>query len=173
MTVVGEKMRVALPLGWSALGLAGLALATGLGWLDLALVRDIDDMVRSTIAQFMGTLPLFIGLGLFSFRRACDFDRRAGLVIKWWGLLWPWSRHVFDLSLFDKVTLGQEPKRLGSRRRPKVVTEYPVRLEGEKRLAVRLDLTEDKPRALAEDLAEYLQLPVVSALPEKREEEQG
>jgi len=62
---------------------------------------------------------------------------------------------------------------LGSRRRPKVVTEYPVRLEGEKRLAVRLDLTEDKARALAEDLAEYLQLPVVSALPEKREEEQG
>jgi hypothetical protein len=70
MTVVGEKMRVALPLGWSALGLAGLALATGLGWLYLALVRDIDDMVRSTIAQFMGTLPLFIGLGLFSFRGA-------------------------------------------------------------------------------------------------------
>jgi len=109
MTVVGEKMRVALPLGWSALGLAGLALATGLGWLYLALVRDIDDMVRSTIAQFMGTLPLFIGLGLFSFRRACDFDRRAGLVIKWWGLLWPWSRHVFDLNLFDKVNLGRSP----------------------------------------------------------------
>ena len=56
-------MRVALPLGWSALGLAGLALAEGLGWLYLGLVRDVDDMVRSTIAQFMGTLPLFIGLG--------------------------------------------------------------------------------------------------------------
>ena len=116
MAAAGKKMRVALPLGWSALALAGLALPTGLGWLYLGLVRDVDDMVRSTIAQFMGTLPLFIGLGIFSFRRACDFDRKAGLVIKWWGLLWPWSRHVFDLSLFDKVMLRQEAKQLGSRR---------------------------------------------------------
>jgi hypothetical protein len=32
-------------------------------------------MVRSTVAQFMGTLPLFIGLGILSFRRGCDIDR--------------------------------------------------------------------------------------------------
>ena len=65
--------------------------------------------------------------------------------------------------------LRQEAKQLGSRRRPKVVTEYPVRLEGEKRLVVRLDLPEDKARALAEGLDEYLGLPVVSTLTEKRE----
>ena len=169
MAAAGKKMRVALPLGRSALGLAGLALAEGLGWLYLGLIRDVDDMVRSTIAQFMGTLPLFIGLGIFSFRRACDLDRQAGLVTKWWSLLWPWSRHVFDLSLFDKVMLRQEAKQLGSRRRPKVVTEYPVRLEGEKRLVVRLDLPEDKARALAEGLDEYLGLHVLSTLTEKRE----
>ena len=44
-----------------------------------------------------------------------------------------------------------------------------MRLEGEKRLVVRLDLPEDKARALAEGLAEYLGLPVVSTLTEKRE----
>ena len=70
-----DKIRVQLPLGWSALLLGGLALFTGLGWLYLGLVREIDDMVRSTVAQFMGTLPLFIGLGILSFRRTCDIDR--------------------------------------------------------------------------------------------------
>ena len=165
-----ERMRIALPLGWSALLLGGLALITGLGWLYMGLVREIDDMVRSTVAQFMGTLPLFIGLGIFSFRRACDIDRQAGQVVKWWGLLWPWSRHSFDLHQFDKVTLRQEPRQLGSRRRPKLITEYPVRLEGEKRLLVRLDLPEDKARQLASEVAEYLQWPLESTVPEDRED---
>ena len=75
MAGVAGKLRVQLPLGWSALVLGGLALVTGLGWLYLGLVREIDDMVRSTVAQFMGTSPLFIGLGILSFRRGCDIDR--------------------------------------------------------------------------------------------------
>ncbi|MDB4698962.1 hypothetical protein OAF45_02350 [Candidatus Latescibacteria bacterium] len=166
---VEDKLRVQLPLGWSALVLGGLALVTGLGWLYLGLVREIDDMVRSTVAQFMGTLPFFIGLGIFSFRRACDIDRANVRVTKWWGLLWPWSRHVFGLGQFDKVTLRQEPRQLGSRRKPKLITEYPVRLEGEKRLPVRVDLPEDKARALAREIADYLDLPLESTLPEETE----
>ena len=55
--------------------LGRLTLVTGFGWLYLGLVREIDDMVRSTEAQFLGTLPLFIGLGILSFRRACVIDR--------------------------------------------------------------------------------------------------
>ena len=75
MAGVEDKLRVQLPLGWSALVLGGLTLVMGLGWLYVGLVREIDDMVRSTVAQFLGTLPLFIGLGILSFRRACDIDR--------------------------------------------------------------------------------------------------
>ncbi len=173
--VVGavDKIRVQLPLGWSALLLGGLALFTGLGWLYLGLVREIDDMVRSTVAQFMGTLPLFIGLGILVFRRACDIDRANAQVTKWWGLLWPWSRHVFDLSIFDKVTLRQEPRQLGSRKKPKLITEYPVRLEGEKRLPVRVDLSEDKARALARQIADYLDLPLESTVAEETKEDEA
>ncbi len=72
---VEDKLRVQLPLGWSALVLGGLTLVTGLGWLYLGLVREIDDMVRSTVVQSLGTLPLFIGRGILSFRRACVIDR--------------------------------------------------------------------------------------------------
>lgn len=92
---------------------------------------------------------------------------------KWWGLLWPWSRHVFGLGQFDKVTLRQEPRQLGSRRKPKLITEYPVRLEGEKRLLVRGDLPEDKARALAREIADYLDLPLESTLPEETEEDKA
>ena len=75
MAGVEDKLLVQLPLGWSALVLGGLTLVTGLGWLYLGLMREIDDMARSMVVQFLGTLPLFIGLGILSFRRACDIDR--------------------------------------------------------------------------------------------------
>jgi len=115
-------------------------------------------------------LPLFIGVGILAFRRCCDIDREAGEVVKWWGLLWPWSRHVFALSLFDKVTLRQEPKTGGSRRKPRVETLYPVRLEGEKRLDLRVDLPMARARVLAGEVSQYLDLPLVSTVPEEREE---
>lgn len=172
MTSTEKKMRIRLPLSWSTLILGGLSLITGLGWLYTGLVREIDDMVRSTVAQFMGTLPLFIGIGILAFRRACDIDRDTGQVVKWWGLLWPWSRHAFPLGLFDKVTLRQEPREQVSRRNVKVYPYYPVRLEGEKRLDVRVDFPEEKARALAENLAHYLDLPLISTVPDKREEEE-
>jgi hypothetical protein len=137
----------------------------------MGLVREIDDMVRSTVAQFMGTLPLFIGLGILTFRRCCDIDRDSGRVEKWWGLLWPWSRRVFPLSLFDKVTLRQEPMTSGSRRKPKISSIYPVRLEGEKRLDLRVEKRADKARALAGEVALYLDLTLESTVPEERGEE--
>ncbi len=92
---------------------------------------------------------------------------------KWWGLLWPWSCHVFGLVQFDKVTLRQEQRQLGSRRKPKLITEYPVRFEGEKRLLVRGDLPKDKARALAREIADYLDLPLESTLPEETEKDKA
>jgi hypothetical protein len=94
-------------------------------------------------------------------------------VTKWWGLLWPWSRHVFGSVQFDKVTLRQEQRQLGSRRKPKLITEYPVRFEGEKRLLVRGDLPKDKARALAREIADYLDLPLESTLPEETEKDKA
>ena len=165
-----EKLRIRLPLGWSVLLLGVLTLVTGLGWLYMGLVREIDDMVRSTVAQFMGTVPFFIGVGILTFRRCCEIDREAGEVVKWWGILWPWSRRVFALSLFDKVTLRQEPKTGGSQRKPRVETIYPVRIEGEKRLDLRVDLPVDKARTLATEMAQYLDLSLVSTVADKKEE---
>ena len=165
-----DRLRIRLPLGWGAVALCGLSFITGLGWLYWGLVREIDHMVRSTLAQFVGTLPFFIGVAILSFRRCCDIDRARSQVVKWWGVLWPWSRREFALAQFDKVSLRQEPRSRGAGRKSKAYDIYPVRLDGAKRLDLRVDLPVAKARVLAAEVSGYLNLPLVSTVPDTGEE---
>ena len=48
-----------------------------------------------------------------------------------------------------------------------------MRGEGEKRVLVRGDLPEDKARALAREIADYLDLPLESTLPEETEKDKA
>ena len=69
------------------------------------------------------------------------------------------------------VAAGAATTRLAAQ--AQLITEYPVRFEGEKRLLVRGDLPEDKARALAREIADYLDLPLESTLPEETEKDKA
>ena len=43
----------------------------------------IDHIVRNTVAQFVVTLPFFIGIAIFPFHCSCDLNRAWSQMVKW------------------------------------------------------------------------------------------
>ena len=95
-------------------------------------------------------------------RSGLVFDRNTKTVKRWYGLLFPmWSRS-YDIKLFQEVNLGKEVRRSKN----STYTVYPVRLTGPKAspLDVSQPRNEQEARRLAEEIAKFINLDMVSGL---------
>jgi len=106
---------------------------------------------------FGGVFAL-VGAGLMFGRAGKRIDRRAGTATTWWGLLVPFRTKTYPLSDFEKVTITREVRRSKN----SSYTVYPVRTAGAsvKSVTIEEPRSEDKARALGEEVAKFLGLPL-------------
>ena len=99
-----------------------------------------------------------VGAALVLGRAGKRIDRRAGTVSTWWGLLVPFRCKEMPLADFDKVAITHEVRRSKN----STYTVYPVRLRGEGSAKVDVETPRDeaKARALGEEIAKFLTLPL-------------
>ena len=102
-----------------------------------------------------------VGLGLMLGRAGIIIDKRHGTVTKWWGILVRCSQKVRPLADFKDVALSKEIRRS----KTSTYTVYPVRLERDGKDRINIGETRDYPksRAVAEQVAAFVELPVVDS----------
>jgi len=148
--------------GGGVLMLFGLPfLATGLFVLGMGLgLIPVKNGPPVFIAVPFGAL-FALGGGLLMFgRRGCVMDRAKGTIEYWSGILVPMFRKTHRIADLARVTLSKEIRRSDK----SSYTVYPVRLVG---ADLKLNIGEaqryEKSRQLAEQLAEFLQLPLADS----------
>ncbi len=134
---------------------AGLfVIASGLG-----LLPGKDHMPALIAVPFGGIFALAGSLIVFG-RRGCTMDRSRGVIQYWSGLLAPMFRKTHRIEDIQQVTLTKEVRRSDR----SSYTVYPVRLLGD---GIKLEIGEtqryEKSRRLAEQLAEFLSLPLADS----------
>ncbi len=86
-------------------------------------------------------------------------NRRTNEMTTWWGLLVPFKSTTYQLSDFERVTVSRERRKSKNSH----YTVFPVRIDGSKPGAVKIDEPKSEPQALelAEELAKFLEIPLI------------
>ena len=120
----------------------------------LALARRITGSTDGP-SLLLGTLFVFVGLGLFSLKSGMTFDKTEGLLTIWWSLFG--LRRGSDIEIKGAKLVTVRPETRGENTEE---TVYLVCLEGDfgEPIEIMTSTFPEESRELAEDLSEYLQV---------------
>ena len=113
----------------------------------------VSDALRLTL---FGLPSVAIGIAFIFGRRGIIFDKRAGTVATWWGLLFiPLWTKSFELAAFNAVSLSREKRGMGKR---DTYIVFPIRLLDADlgQLNLCAGQNEIKARVLAEEIAKFI-----------------
>ena len=160
----GMTDRLEMRGGGGGLILFGLPfLAAGLFILGMGLgMVPVKNGPPKVFAIPFGSIFGLVGFAMMFGRRGCRMDKKRGTIESWSSLLIPLSRKVREIADFTRVTVTREVRRSDK----STYTVFPVRIMGEDPKA-KLDLQEstkyEKSRALAEQVAQFLELPLADS----------
>jgi len=149
--------------GWLVVAVGLPALLVGVGIL-------LYGMGMITLAGGAGPPPWAVTLGfgglftaggvvLMFGRSAVVIDRRAGTVVKWWGVFLPVFRKTYHLADYDRVVMSEVWR---STRHEPGLSVHPIRLTSD-RDSIHIAQPRDKAAAhrLAKELAHFLEISLV------------
>ncbi len=142
---------VLIVVGLPFLGVGLFVLGMGLGLI------PVTNGPPAFFAIPFGSIFALVGLALVFGRRGCRMDKKRRTIQCWSSLIVPLKRKLHRFEDFSAVTVTREVRRSDK----SSYTVYPVRLVGESN--TKLDLREyqkyPESRALAEEVAKFLELP--------------
>jgi hypothetical protein len=145
--------------GFPFLLIGGFLMLTALGLTGVAM----DDDLPGLVMFLMGAVFSGAGTALMFGRAGITIDRTSSRVTKWWGLLLPIKVTEYDLSRYDRITVGKEIRRDSNSEK----TVFPVRLAGGQGVEeLEYDAPVDYPaaRRLSEELARYVGLDIEDSM---------
>ena len=114
------------------------------------------------VALLVGAIFSIVGLSIVGFIEYVRCDRQSGTITRLWGIFFPFVRKVYPLHEYNEVHTTRETRTRNTKHGSTTYQVYPVRLKGgDKTLDIVEPKDKHRSRVSAEDIARYLQFPLV------------
>lgn len=147
--------------GWLIRIFGSIFAFAGLGSIWVYFNRhNLDITGDPEVALILGIVFFIVGMAIVGGFKRQQIDRIRGEILTSWGILVPFSHKRYPLSVYNKVTLGQETRTTHTKNGSHTYTVYPLRLEGREVFNISEPQDFIVARADMERLAKYLRFPV-------------